>query len=92
MQNAIQKFKQGSIVFEKPRILPENLKNLTSSNCPTVKYFLLKLCTCFLHTIVYKWCLGFILFYLYLELLAKIKKDKVSIDLNGIIKIPHTLL
>ena len=92
MQNAIQKFKQGSIVFEKPRILPENLKNLTSSNCPTVKYFLLKLCTRFLHTIVYKWCVGFILFYLYLELLAKIIKDKVSIDLNGIIKIPHTLL
>ena len=32
MQNAIQKFRQSSIVFEKPGILYENLKNLTSSN------------------------------------------------------------
>ena len=30
MQNAIQKFRQSSIVFEKPGILSENLKNLTS--------------------------------------------------------------
>ena len=43
MQNAIQKFRQSSIVFEKPGILPENLKTLTSSNYPTVQYFLLKL-------------------------------------------------
>ena len=27
MQNTIQKFRQSSIVFEKPGILPENLKN-----------------------------------------------------------------
>ena len=32
MQNAIQKFKQSSINFEKPGILSENLKTLTSSN------------------------------------------------------------
>ena len=39
MQNAIQKFRQSSIVFEKPGILSENLKILASSNYPTVQYF-----------------------------------------------------
>ena len=39
MQNAIQKFRQSSIVFEKPGIIPENLKALTSSNYPTVQHF-----------------------------------------------------
>ena len=48
MQNAIQKFRQSSIVFEKPGILSENLKTLTSSSYPTVQYFLLKLRTRFL--------------------------------------------
>ena len=52
MQNAIQKFRQNSIVLEKPGILSENLKTLTSSNYPTVQYFLLKLRTRFLLTIV----------------------------------------
>ena len=54
MQNPIQKFRQSSIVFEKPGILSENLKTLTSSNYPTVQYFLLKLRTRFLLTIFYK--------------------------------------
>ena len=54
MQITIQKFRQSSIVFEKPGILPENLKTLTSSNYPTVQYFLLKLRTRFLLTNVYK--------------------------------------
>ena len=31
MQNPIQKFRQSSIVFEKPGILPEKLKTLMSS-------------------------------------------------------------
>ena len=35
----MQKCRQGSIVFEKPDILPENLKTLTSSNYPTVNIF-----------------------------------------------------
>ena len=48
MQNPIQKFRQSSIVFEKPGILPENLKTdelqlpyssiffaETSHTCPT---------------------------------------------------------
>ena len=54
MQNPKQKFRQSSIVFEKPGILPENLKTLTSSNYPTVQYFLVKLRTPFLLTNVYK--------------------------------------
>ena len=32
MQNPIQKFRQSSIVFEKPGILSEKLKTLTNSN------------------------------------------------------------
>ena len=39
MQNSIQKFRQSSIIFEKPGILSENLKTLTSSNYPRVQYF-----------------------------------------------------
>ena len=54
MQNTIQKFRQSSIVFEKPGILSENLKTLTSSNYPTIQYFLLKLRTRFLLTKVYE--------------------------------------
>ena len=92
MQNPTQKFRQSSIVFEKPGILSENLKTLTSSNYPTVQYFLLKLCTHFLLTNVYN-----------LELFAKIKKrsgfytlifytfiNNSRSKLNK--KIPHTLL
>ena len=43
MQNPIQKIKQSTIIFEKPGILSRKLKNLTSSNYPTVEYFSLKL-------------------------------------------------
>ena len=39
MQKTIQKFRRSSIIFEKPGILSENLKTLTSSNYPTVQYF-----------------------------------------------------
>ena len=46
----MQKFKQNSIVFEKPGTWSENLTTLTSSNYPTVQYFLLKLRTRFLLT------------------------------------------
>ena len=42
MQNSTQKFRQSSFVFEKPDILSENLKTLTSSNYPTVQYFFAK--------------------------------------------------
>ena len=50
----MQKFRQSSIVFEKRGTLSENLKTLTSSTNPTVQYFLLKLRTRFLLTIIYK--------------------------------------
>ena len=103
MQNTVQKFRQSSIVFEKPGILSENLKTLTSSNYPTVQYFLLKLRTRFLLTSVYKRVCEIFLFYLDLELFAKIKiKPGVYtlIFYNFINnsrskqnkKIPHTLL
>ena len=64
MQNIIQKFRQSSIVFEKPRILSGNLKTLTSSNYPTLQYFMLSICARFLHTNVYKMvcCIFLILF------------------------------
>ena len=54
MQNPIQKFRESSIVVEKPGISLENLKTLTSSNYPTVQYFSLKLRTHLLFTNVYK--------------------------------------
>ena len=96
----MQKFRQSSIVFEKPGIQSENLKTLTSSNYPTVQYFLLKLRTRFLLTNVYKRVCGVLID---LELFAKIKLDLVSTHsilhtrlitqvLNKIKKIPHTLL
>ena len=78
MQNPKQKFRQSSIVFEKPGILSEELKTLTSSNYPTVQYFLLELRTRLLLTNVYKGCVEFVLFSLDLELFAKIKKDLFS--------------
>ena len=78
MQNTIQKFRQSSIVFEKPGILSENLKSLTSSNYPTVQYLLLKLRTRSLLTNVYKRMCGIFLFYLDLELFEKVKQDLVS--------------
>ena len=74
MQNTIQKFRQSSIVFEKPGILSEILKTLTSSNYPIVEYFLLKLRTRFLLTNVYKRVCGLFLFHLDLGLFAKFKK------------------
>ena len=78
MQNPIQNFRKSSIAFEKPGILSENLKTLTSSNYPIVQYFLLKFRTRLLLTNVYKSVWDFFLFCLDLELFAKIKKDLVS--------------
>ena len=103
MQNAIQIFRQSSIVFEKPGILSEKLRALTSSNYLTVPYFCWKFAHVFYLPLSKKGCVGFFLFYLDLELFAKIKKDLVSThsfftlllitqDLNKIKKIPHTLL
>ena len=58
--------------------LSENLKILISSNYLTIQYFLLKLRTRFLLNIVLKRVCELFLFYLNLELFAKIKKDLVS--------------
>ena len=102
MQNPKQKFRQSSIVFEKPGIFSENLKTLTRSNNPRVQYFLLKHRTNFLLTNVYKRLFGIFLFCLELELFAKIKKTwfphtrfftflLITQDLNKIKKIPNTV-
>ena len=71
MENLIQTFRQNSVVFEKPSILSENLKNFTSSNYPRVEYFSLKLRTLSLLTNVYKNVFEFFKFCLDLELFAK---------------------
>ena len=76
MQNPIQKFRQRSIAFKKPGILSENLKTLTSSNYPTVRYFFDETS----HTFTTYQCLqkgvcDFCKFCLDLELFAKTKKD-----------------
>ena len=62
MENPKQKFRQSSIVFEKSDILPANLKILTSSNYPTVQYFLLILRIRFELINVYKRECGIFLF------------------------------
>ena len=74
----IYKFRQSSIVFEKLGFLSEKWKTFTSSNYDRFQYFLLKLRTRFLPTNVYKRVFGIFLFFLDLELFAKIKKDLVS--------------
>ena len=83
MQNTIQKFRQSSFVFDKPGILSENFNTLTSSNYPTVQYFLLKLRTRFsIYQCLQKCVWDFLKFYLDLVLFAKIKKDLVSTHLS----------
>ena len=70
MQNAIQKFRQRSIVFEKPGILSENLENLMS---PTYSF-----CWNFAHVLYLpmstKGFVGIFLFYLDFELFEIVKK------------------
>ena len=103
MQNVMRKFRQNSIVFEKPGILSENLNfDKLQLSCSLIFFAEIS------HTFSTYHCLkkgGWDFFYLYLdfELFAKIKKDLVSKhsvltlllitqDLNKIRKIPHTLL
>ena len=61
MQNPMEKFRQSSIVFEKPAILSENLKILTSSNYPTIQYFFWNFAHVSYLPISTKGCLGFFL-------------------------------
>ena len=74
MQNLLQKFRQSSIVFEKPGNLSEKLKTLTSSNYQRVQYFWMKLRARFVLTNISKGCSRLFLFCFDLELFAKIKK------------------
>ena len=78
MPNTIKKCRQSSIVFEKPGILSENLKTLTSSNYSTVQYFCWNFAHIFSYHCLQKGVRYFFLFYLDLELLVKIKKYLVS--------------
>ena len=75
MRNSLYKFRQSSIVFEKPGLLSEKLKILMSSNSHRVHYFWLKLLTRFLLTTIYKKVVGSFLFCLDLDLFVKIKKS-----------------
>ena len=83
MQNLIQKFRQNSIVFEKPGILSKKLKTLTSSNYHRVMFF-----AEISHTFP----------SYFLELSAKIKNtlfftfSLITQDLKKIKKISNTLL
>ena len=76
MQNPTPNFRQSSVVFEKPGILSEKSKVLTSSNYHKLRYFLLKFAH-FSRLLMYsKGCLGFF-FILDLEFLQKLKKPGV---------------
>ena len=103
MQNPIQKIRQNSIVFEKPGMLSESLKTLTSSDYPTVQYFLLILCTRSLLTNIYKIVSWIFIYFFRSWVINKNVKDLISVhsfftfslitqDLNKIKKIPDTLL
>ena len=103
MQNPIRKLEQSSIVFDTTGILSEKWKILTSSNHVRVKYFLLKFCSRFLITSVYKRMFGinFIVFRFWV--ISKNKKKTrflhtywshfcfllITQDLNKILKNPE---
>ena len=74
MQNPIQTFLQSPIVFEKPAILLENLKTLTSVNYRRVEF----LCTFLPYQFVQNSVRDFFKFFLDLQLFAKIKKGMIS--------------
>ena len=59
MQNAIEKFRQSSIAFEKPDILSQKFKTLTSSIYPTVQYFWLNFAQSFYLPLSKKGCVVF---------------------------------
>ena len=102
----MQKFRLSSSVFEKPGILSEKLKTLTSSNYHKVEYFLLKFCTYILLTTNgHKFCSHYFYFVQILSCLQKNKKSSdfyiftetrfftfslITLDLNRFTKIPNT--
>ena len=71
-----------ALLFLRNQVLHEKLKTLMSSNYLKVQYFLLKLCACFLLTIVYRRVFG-ILFILFRSWVTckNLKKDLVSTHL-----------
>ena len=71
MQSPVLKFRQISIISEKPGYLSEKLKILTNSNYHRVLFFA-EICTRFLFNNVYKTGSGFFLSYLDLELLINL--------------------
>ena len=74
MQNPIQKFRESSAVSEKPGILSEKSKTL-SSPITKLHILLLKLYTRIPPTNIYKTACSRFLFCVDLELFAEIKKD-----------------
>ena len=75
MQIPIPRLRQTSIISKKPVFLSEKLKDLMSSNYHRVQYFLLKFCTRFLLTNVYKKACEIFLFCLDLELDKSVKNE-----------------
>ena len=79
MQSPIQKFRQNSIVFEKPGILSENFKTFYELRLP---YISILFCRNFAYVsylpMATKACVGVFLFCLDLELFAKVLKSLVS--------------
>ena len=71
MQKTIQKFRQSSIVFEKPGILSENLETLMSFNYPTVQYCFAETLHTFSTQCLQKVVKDFFFFHLDLELFSK---------------------
>ena len=82
MQSPIQKFRQNSIVFEKPGILSETFKTFYELLLP---YISMVFCWNFAYVsylpMSTKACVGFFLFCLDLELFAKILLNLVSTKL-----------
>ena len=77
MQNQIPKLRHTVIISKKPGFLTEKLKTLTSFNTIEFNIFLLKFCTRFPLSNVYKRMCGIFLFCLDNELLIKVYKTSV---------------
>ena len=77
MQNPKWKIRKSSIVFEKPSILSENLKILTSSNYHRAQCFLLKLNACSLLANIYKRVFGIACILFRSWVICKNQKDLV---------------
>ena len=77
MQNTMQKFRQSSIVFEKPGICLKIWKLWWAPTIVQFNIFYWNFAHVFYLPVSTKTCAGFFLFYLDLELFAKINKGLV---------------